>query len=101
MIECAETMVEEWKHHVDKELDAVEHFKVYTLDVISHTAFGSSYEQGRSFFQMLQRVCELSVRNGYKVRLPIIRYLITVTLFQVNTTSTFQLLTIYLIVGMQ
>ncbi|XP_023541578.1 cytochrome P450 CYP749A22-like [Cucurbita pepo subsp. pepo] len=72
MIECAETMVEEWKHHVDKELDAVEHFKVYTLDVISHTAFGSSYEQGRSFFQMLQRVCDLSVSNGYKVRLPII-----------------------------
>lgn len=74
MIQCAETMVEEWEHREDKEVDVFERFKVYTLDVISHTAFGSSYEQGRNIFQMLQRLCELSIRNGYKVRLPVIRY---------------------------
>nr|URF53675.1 cytochrome P450 [Trichosanthes cucumerina] len=72
MIECAETMIEQWMHHDGKELDVFEQFKVYTLDVISHTAFGSSYKQGKNIFQMLQRLCELSIRNGYKVRLPVI-----------------------------
>ncbi|KAE8648771.1 cytochrome P450 CYP749A22 [Cucumis sativus] len=72
MVQCAETMVEEWAHHEDKEIDVFKHFKVYTLDVISHTAFGSSYEQGRNVFQMLQRLCELSITNRYKVRLPVI-----------------------------
>lgn len=74
MVQCAETMVEEWEQHEEKEIDVFEHFKVYTLDVISHTAFGSSYEQGRNIFQMLQRLCELYITNRYKVRLPVIRY---------------------------
>ncbi|XP_022149009.1 cytochrome P450 CYP749A22-like [Momordica charantia] len=70
MIGCAETMIEEWKHYEGKEVDVFEHFKMYTLDVISHTAFGSSYKQGKNIFQMLQKLWDLSVKNGYKVRPP-------------------------------
>ncbi|XP_022149052.1 cytochrome P450 CYP749A22-like [Momordica charantia] len=73
MIGCAETMMEEWKHYEGKELDVFQHLKVYTSDVISHTAFGSSYEQGKNIFQMLQNLCELIIRNGFKIRLPGIR----------------------------
>lgn len=74
MIECAETMIEEWKHYQGKELDVFKALKVYTLDVISHTAFGSSYELGKNIFHMLQELAELSIRNGYKIKIPVIRY---------------------------
>ncbi|XP_022945316.1 cytochrome P450 CYP749A22-like [Cucurbita moschata] len=72
MIECAATMIERWKLFEGKELDVLKELKVYTLDVISHTAFGSSYEQGKSIFQMLQDLSDLSIRNGYKIRVPVI-----------------------------
>ncbi|KAL0538827.1 hypothetical protein IC582_022986 [Cucumis melo] len=72
MIECGEKMIEGWKNYEGKELDAFKEFKVFTLDVISHTAFGSSYQQGKKIFHMLQELCDLSIRNGYKIKLPII-----------------------------
>ncbi|CAK9316778.1 unnamed protein product [Citrullus colocynthis] len=72
MIECGEKMIEGWKNYEGKELDVFKEFKVYTLDVISHTAFGSSYQQGKNIFQMLQQLTDLSIRNGYKIKLPII-----------------------------
>lgn len=72
MIESAETMVEGWKNYEGKEVDVFKEFKVYTLDVISHTAFGSSYQQGKDIFHMLQQLTDLSIRNGYKIKLPVI-----------------------------
>ena len=74
MIECGEKMIEGWKNHEGKELDVYKELKVYTLDVISRTAFGSSYQQGLNIFHMLQQLTDLSIRNGYKIKLPIIRY---------------------------
>ena len=76
MIECAATMIERWKLFEGRELDVLKELKVYTLDVISHTAFGSSYEQGKNVFQMLQELSDLSIRNEYKIRIPVIRYLV-------------------------
>lgn len=73
MIESAETMVDGWKNYEGKEVDVFKEFKVYTLDVISHTAFGSSYQQGKDIFHMLQQLTDLSIRNGYKIKLPVIR----------------------------
>ncbi|KAL4015751.1 hypothetical protein IC575_023345 [Cucumis melo] len=72
MIECGEKMIEGWKNYEGKELDVFKELKVYTLDVISHTAFGSSYQQGSNIFHMLQQLTDLSIRNGYKIKLPII-----------------------------
>lgn len=72
MIESAETMVDGWKNYEGKEVDVFKEFKVYTLDVISHTAFGSSYQQGKDIFHMLQQLTDLSIRNGYKIKLPVI-----------------------------
>nr|AEM42984.1 cytochrome P450 [Siraitia grosvenorii] len=72
MTGCAEAMIERWKHYEGKEIDVFEQMKIYTSDVISHTAFGSSYEQGKHIFYTLQQISELYIRNAYKVSFPVI-----------------------------
>jgi PHYB activation tagged suppressor 1 len=47
-------MLERWRHQYEgKEIDIFQEFKVLTSEVISRTAFGSSYLH---FFYMLMRV---------------------------------------------
>ncbi|PRQ40583.1 putative cytochrome P450 [Rosa chinensis] len=52
----AETMVERWKGHEGKEIDVVEEFRLYTSEVISRTAFGSSYLEGKNLFEKLSKL---------------------------------------------
>ena len=73
MISSVEVMLERWKHHEGKEIEVSEEFRLLTSEVISRTAFGSSYLEGKNIFQMLMKLGLISSRNAYKVRIPGIR----------------------------
>ncbi|XP_040374754.1 cytochrome P450 CYP749A22 [Rosa chinensis] len=66
----AETMVERWKGHEGKEIDVVEEFRLYTSEVISRTAFGSSYLEGKNLFEKLSKLIVIIFRNLFKIRFP-------------------------------
>ncbi|XP_050374812.1 cytochrome P450 CYP749A22-like [Argentina anserina] len=70
MIASAETMLEGWKKHEEKEIEVYEHFRLFTSEVISKTAFGSSYLEGRDIFDMLMKLSSLIFRNNRKLRVP-------------------------------
>ncbi|KAL4639826.1 hypothetical protein ACB092_03G246300 [Castanea dentata] len=70
MISSVEVMLERWKHHEGKEIEVLEEFRILTSEVISRTAFGSSYLEGKNIFQMLMKLIFISSRNAYKLRFP-------------------------------
>ncbi|XP_065622463.1 cytochrome P450 CYP749A22 [Quercus suber] len=70
MISSIEVMLERWKHHEGKEIEVCEEFRLLTSEVISRTAFGSSYLEGKNIFQMLMKLALISSRNAYKLRFP-------------------------------
>ncbi|KAE9450392.1 hypothetical protein C3L33_17710, partial [Rhododendron williamsianum] len=73
MIESVEMMLERWKHHEGKEIEVFEEFRLLTSEVISRTAFGSSYLEGEVIFEMLIKMVFLFSRNMHKIRLPGLR----------------------------
>ncbi|KAG5532695.1 hypothetical protein RHGRI_027104 [Rhododendron griersonianum] len=73
MIESVEMMLERWKHCEGKEIEVFEEFKVLTSEVISRTAFGSSYLEGKGIFEMLTKMVTIFSRNFFKIRLPVLR----------------------------
>lgn len=73
MITSVETMLEKWKRYEGKEIEVFEEFRILTSEVISKTAFGSSYLEGQSIFDMLMKLTLLLSRNSYKVKFPILR----------------------------
>ncbi|KAL6190185.1 hypothetical protein ACLB2K_036583 [Fragaria x ananassa] len=70
MIASAEAMVERWKHHEGNEIEVLEEFRLLTSEVISRTAFGSSYLEGKKIFEMLMRLSSIIVRNLFGIRFP-------------------------------
>ncbi|OMO68262.1 Cytochrome P450 [Corchorus olitorius] len=72
MIASVEMMLERWKHFEGKEIEVFEEFKLLTSEVISRTAFGSSYLEGQKIFDMLTRLSVLTYRNQFNVKFPII-----------------------------
>ncbi|KAK6931355.1 Cytochrome P450 [Dillenia turbinata] len=70
MIASAKAMVERWKDYKGKEIEVFEEFKVLTSEMISRTAFGSSYLQGKDIFEMLAKLTVIAFRNSFKIRLP-------------------------------
>ena len=73
MISSAEVMLERWKHFEGKEIEVFEEFRLFTSEVISKTAFGSSYLEGKKIFDRLRRLTLLAAQNFFTIRLPIIR----------------------------
>ncbi|KAJ4839537.1 hypothetical protein Tsubulata_047559 [Turnera subulata] len=69
-----EMMLDRWRDHKGMEIDVYEEFRVLTSEVISRTAFGSSYLKGQRIFEILAKTVEIAVRNLYKVRIPMIQY---------------------------
>lgn len=63
MVASVETMLEKWRHHQGKEIDVCPDFKLRTSDMISRTAFGSSYLEGRKI-----SLRSLISRNVYNIR---------------------------------
>ncbi|KAI3452928.1 hypothetical protein Pfo_009591 [Paulownia fortunei] len=70
MVESVEMMLEKWKSHKTTEVDVCEEFRLLTSEVISRTAFGSSYSEGEKVFQMLRQLVIIISRNAYKIRIP-------------------------------
>ena len=70
MIASAEAMVDRWKRHEGNEIEVLEEFRLLTSEVISRTAFGSSYLEGKKIFEMLMRLSSIIVRNLFGIRFP-------------------------------
>ncbi|KAL7240715.1 hypothetical protein ACSBR2_006379 [Camellia fascicularis] len=70
MIESVEMMLERWKYHEGKEVEVFEEFRVLTSEIISRTAFGSNYLEGKEIFEMLMKLVIIFSRNSSKIRLP-------------------------------
>ncbi|CAA0833046.1 cytochrome P450- family 709- subfamily B-polypeptide 1 [Striga hermonthica] len=68
MIASVEAMLEKWRSYDGKEIEVCSDFKVLTSEVISRTAFGSSYVEGRKIFEMLSNLYVLISRNMHTVR---------------------------------
>ncbi|XP_021824412.1 cytochrome P450 CYP749A22-like [Prunus avium] len=69
-IASAEIMLERWKNQDGKEIEMFEEFRLLTSEVISRTAFGSSYLEGEKIFEMLMKLALLSFKNSLKLRIP-------------------------------
>ncbi|KAH6762952.1 hypothetical protein C2S52_020385 [Perilla frutescens var. hirtella] len=67
MVACVETMLEKWRNHQGQEIDVCTHFKLLTSEVISRTAFGTSYLEGTKIFDMLLKLAVLISRNMHKI----------------------------------
>ncbi|XWS69607.1 hypothetical protein CRYUN_Cryun04dG0193000 [Craigia yunnanensis] len=72
VIASVETMLEKWKGREDKEIEVFDEFRLLTSEVISRTAFGSSYLEGEKIFEMLMKLSVLASRNFFKARIPVI-----------------------------
>ncbi|KAI3671912.1 hypothetical protein L1987_87109 [Smallanthus sonchifolius] len=70
MSRSMETMLEKWKDFEGQEIDVHKEFGLVTTEVISRTAFGSSYVEGKHIFEMVARLTAITVRNVYKLRFP-------------------------------
>ncbi|OVA04880.1 Cytochrome P450 [Macleaya cordata] len=73
MITEVEIMLERWKHHEGKEIDVSKEFRLLTAEVISRTAFGSNYVEGKNIFEILMKLISIFSRNFNKLKFPGIR----------------------------
>ncbi|KAK8522813.1 hypothetical protein V6N12_056508 [Hibiscus sabdariffa] len=72
IIASVETMLEKWKGQEGKEIEVYQEFKLLASEIISRTAFGSSYLEGEKIFDILMKLATIAGRNIYKTRIPII-----------------------------
>ncbi|KAM7468452.1 hypothetical protein LguiB_016014 [Lonicera macranthoides] len=70
MSASVEIMLERWRHYEGKEIDVFKEFGALTTEVISRTAFGSSYLDGKHIFEMVSKLTAVTVRNVYNIRFP-------------------------------
>nr|GME02385.1 cytochrome P450 CYP749A22-like [Ipomoea batatas] len=70
MIGSVEVMLERWKELEGKEFDVFKDFGVLTTEVISRTAFGSSFLEGKHIFKMVSNLTAITVKNVYNVKFP-------------------------------
>lgn len=71
-IASVEMMLERWRNRDCKEIEAFEEFELLTSEIISRTAFGSSYSEGQHIFEMLTKLLSIAAENSLKVRIPVI-----------------------------
>ncbi|XP_012855254.1 PREDICTED: cytochrome P450 CYP749A22-like isoform X1 [Erythranthe guttata] len=73
MVESVEMMMKKWREEKTREVDISKEFTFMTSEMISKTAFGSSYSQGEKVFNMLRQLSIITGRNAYKTKIPVIR----------------------------
>ncbi|XP_071690144.1 cytochrome P450 CYP749A22-like [Rutidosis leptorrhynchoides] len=66
MIQSVDMMLKRWKDNGVKEMDVYGEFKMLASDVISRTAFGSSYEDGNKVFRKLEELQLLAGKTAYE-----------------------------------
>lgn len=74
MTTIVETMLKRWKDHEGKKIEVFEEFRLLTSEVVSRTAFGSSYLEGKNVFEMLMKLFFFIFKHNFKLRFPGIRY---------------------------
>uniref|UniRef100_A0A0A9FGH7 Uncharacterized protein n=1 Tax=Arundo donax TaxID=35708 RepID=A0A0A9FGH7_ARUDO len=81
MSHCARSMMSEWEAQLAKagnvEVELSSRFEELTADVISHTAFGSSYKEGKQVFLAQRELQFLAFSTIFDVQIPMFRYLPT------------------------
>ncbi|XP_062190114.1 cytochrome P450 709B2-like [Phragmites australis] len=81
MSDCAQSMMSEWEAQLAKggegEVELSRRFEELTADVISHTAFGSSYKEGKQVFLAQRELQFLAFSTVFDVQVPGFRYLPT------------------------
>ena len=70
MTASVDAMLERWRHHDGKEIEVYEEFRLLSAEVISRTAFGSSYLEGKNIFDMMMKLGVIIGRNSFKIRFP-------------------------------
>ncbi|KAB2088416.1 hypothetical protein ES319_A04G174000v1 [Gossypium barbadense] len=70
VIASVETMLEKWKGREGEEIEVFNEFRLLTSEVISRTAFGSNYLEGKNIFDMLTKLAILFSRNYFKTPIP-------------------------------
>ena len=72
-LSCSE-MISNWESLVSTEgmceLDVFPYLQTLTGDVISRTAFGSNYEEGRRIFQLQTEQAELAIKALRSIYIP-------------------------------
>lgn len=68
MVDCVQAMMEKWGNHQGQEIEVCSEFRLLTSEVISRTAFGSSYLEGRKIFDKVSRLTVLISKNMLKIR---------------------------------
>ncbi|KAK8940342.1 Secologanin synthase [Platanthera guangdongensis] len=74
MAECAQSMIENWREKEEVEVGV--EFHELTADVISHTAFGSSYAAGKEVFSTQKELQKIILASFAKSDLPITKSLL-------------------------
>ncbi|XP_038986812.1 cytochrome P450 709B2-like isoform X1 [Phoenix dactylifera] len=80
MAECAQSMLERWQDLAtqaegQREMEVSSQLQELTSDVISHTAFGSSYVEGKEVFQAQKELQTLAAKSFLNVNIPGYQYL--------------------------
>lgn len=73
MVDSVYMMIERLNHSAGAEVEMFEEFRLLTSEVISRTAFGSSFVEGRDIFDKLRKLGLLVSKNFMKMRFPGIR----------------------------
>lgn len=69
MVASMDTMLERWGDRDGRqEIEISNEINLLTSEVISRTAFGSSYNEGNNIFEMFTKMCVLAARNDFRVR---------------------------------
>ncbi|KAI3516927.1 hypothetical protein L1887_16081 [Cichorium endivia] len=79
-VSCSE-MIDKWEQMVTKEslgeVDVWPYLQTFSSDVISRTAFGSSFEEGRKIFELQREQAQLIIKAAQSVYIPGSRFLPT------------------------
>ncbi|XP_062188263.1 cytochrome P450 709B2-like [Phragmites australis] len=81
MSDCARSMMSEWEAQLakggDVEIELSSRFEELTANVISRTAFGSSYREGKQVFLAQRELLFLAFSTAFDVQIQVFRYLPT------------------------